>query len=42
VETVVDAKGPGRSLTRGDFAAALLDAIDRTDWIGHVVGITNR
>jgi putative NADH-flavin reductase len=42
VVTVIDAKGPGRSLTRGDFASALIDAIDRDEWIGHVVGITNR
>ncbi|MDP9185201.1 MAG: NAD(P)H-binding protein [Actinomycetota bacterium] len=42
LETVIDAKGPGRSLTRGDFANALLDAIDRPDRIGHIVGITNR
>jgi len=42
VDAVVDAKGPGRSLTRGDFAAALLDAIDRADWVRHIVGITNR
>jgi putative NADH-flavin reductase len=42
VDAVIDAKGPGRSLTRGDLAAALLDAIDRTDWVHHIVGITNR
>jgi putative NADH-flavin reductase len=42
VDAVVDAKGPGRSLTRADFAEALLDAVDRSDWIGHVVGVTNR
>jgi putative NADH-flavin reductase len=42
VETVIDGKGPGRSLTRGDYAAALLDAIDHRDWIGHIVGVTNR
>jgi putative NADH-flavin reductase len=42
VETAVDAKGPGRSLTRGDFATTLLDAIDRSEWIGHIVGVTNR
>jgi putative NADH-flavin reductase len=41
VVTVVDGRGPGRSLTRGDFAGALLDAVDRTEWIGHIVGITN-
>ena len=42
VDALVDARAPGRSLTRGDFAAALLDAIDRPDWVGHIVGITNR
>ena len=42
VDTAVDGTGPGRSLTRGDFAGALLDALDRPDWIGHVIGITNR
>ena len=41
VDAVVDGKGPGRSLTRGDFANALLDALDRPDWIGHIIGITN-
>jgi putative NADH-flavin reductase len=41
VETVIDAKGPGRSLTRGDYAATLLDAIDRSDLVGHIVGVTN-
>jgi putative NADH-flavin reductase len=42
VDTVIDGKGPGRSLTRGDFANALLDALDRPEWVGHRVGITNR
>jgi putative NADH-flavin reductase len=42
VDAVVDAKGPGRSLTRADLADALLDAVNRSDWIGHVVGVTNR
>ncbi len=42
VDTVVDGTGPGRSLTRGDFANALLDALDRPEWVGHRVGITNR
>jgi putative NADH-flavin reductase len=42
VETAVDAKGPGRSLTRGDYAAVLLDAIDHPEWVGHIVGVTNR
>jgi putative NADH-flavin reductase len=41
VGTVVDGKGPGRSLSRADFAAALLDALDRPEWIGHMVGVAN-
>ena len=42
VATAVDAKPPARSLTRGDFAAALVDALDRDEWIGHIVGVSNR
>jgi putative NADH-flavin reductase len=38
---VVDGKGPGRSITRGDFATALLDAIEKDAWVRHVVGVTN-
>ena len=38
---VVDGKGPGRSITRADFAAALLDAMQKDAWIRHVVGVTN-
>jgi putative NADH-flavin reductase len=41
VGTVVDGKGPGRSLTRADFAAVLLEALDRPDWVGHMVGVAN-
>jgi putative NADH-flavin reductase len=41
VESVVDAKAPGRWLTRADFARALVDAVDRIDWHGHVVGVAN-
>ena len=41
VGTVVDGKGPGRSLTRADFAAVLLDALDRPEWVGHMVGLAN-
>jgi putative NADH-flavin reductase len=41
VVTVVDGKAPGRSITRGDYAAALLDAIGTDAWIGHIVGISN-
>jgi putative NADH-flavin reductase len=38
---VVDGKGPGRSITRGDFATALLDALEKDAWIRHIVGVTN-
>jgi putative NADH-flavin reductase len=41
VATAVDAKAAGRSLTRGDYATALLDALDRSDWVGHIVGVAN-
>jgi putative NADH-flavin reductase len=41
VVAVVDGKAPGRSITRADFAAALLDAIGTDAWIGHVVGVSN-
>ena len=41
VATAVDAKAAGRSLTRADYAAALLDALDRSDWVGHIVGVAN-
>lgn len=41
-EATLDAGGPGRSITRADFATALLDALDldHDGWIGHVVGAT--
>src|SRR4249919_2493924 len=38
---VVDGKAPGRSITRGDFAGVLLDAVGTDAWIGHVVGVSN-
>jgi putative NADH-flavin reductase len=38
---VVEAKGPGRSITRGDFATALLDAVQKDAWTRHTVGVTN-
>lgn len=41
VAPVVDGKALGRSITRGDFAAALLDAIGTDAWIGHIVGVSN-
>jgi putative NADH-flavin reductase len=41
VVPVVDGKAPGRSITRGDFAGALLDAVGTDAWVGHVVGVSN-
>jgi putative NADH-flavin reductase len=42
VETVPDGKPAGRWLRRADFAATLLDALDRPEWVGHIVGVANR
>jgi uncharacterized protein YbjT (DUF2867 family) len=42
VATAVDAAAPGASLTRGDFAATLVRALEHDAWIGHVVGAANR
>ena len=41
VATAVDGKPPARSLTRADFAAPLLDALHRDEWVGHIVGVAN-
>jgi putative NADH-flavin reductase len=41
VVTAIDAKVEGRTLTRRDFAATMLDAIEREDWVHHVVGAAN-
>lgn len=38
---VVDGTGPGRSITRGDFATAHLDGVEKDAWIRHVVGVSN-
>lgn len=38
---VVDARGPGEEIDRGDFARAVVDALDRDAWIGHVVGVSD-
>jgi putative NADH-flavin reductase len=41
IVTALDAMPPGRTLTRADFAATMLDAIARDGWSGHVVGAAN-
>jgi putative NADH-flavin reductase len=38
---VVDAKAPGRSVSRAHFAEAMLDALEREAWEGHVVGVAD-
>ena len=40
-DAVIDGSPPGRSITRADFGAAFLDALEHDDWIGHVVGVAN-
>jgi len=36
----VDARAPGGSIARADFATALLDALDGADSVGHIVDVT--
>lgn len=40
-EAVIDGRPPGRSISRPDFASALLDAAADGAWIGHAVGVAN-
>ena len=37
----VDGRGEGRSIARQDFAIALVDALDRDEWIGHIVEVSD-
>jgi putative NADH-flavin reductase len=39
-EAVLDARAPGKRLAAADFATFVLDALERDDWIGHVVGVS--
>jgi putative NADH-flavin reductase len=39
-DAVVDDKGPGRRIGASDLALAVLDAVERDEWIGHVVGVS--
>lgn len=38
---VIDAKAPGKGISRFDLADALLDALERDSWTGHPVGVSN-
>ena len=40
-QATLDGPAPGRSITRHDLAVALLDALDRDAWRGHLVGVTS-
>lgn len=37
---LVDDTAPGRRLSAADFATFALDALERDEWIGHVVGVS--
>lgn len=39
-EAVVDEKAPGKKLPTSDFATFLLDALERDEWTGHIVGVS--
>jgi putative NADH-flavin reductase len=39
--SAVDERSAGSSITRPDFATALLDAIDHPAWVGRVVDVSN-
>jgi putative NADH-flavin reductase len=41
IDVVLDAMPAGRTLTRGDFAATMLDGIANDAWTEHVVGAAN-
>lgn len=38
---VPDAKAPGRRLPSGDLATFALDALERDDWVGRIVGVSS-
>jgi len=41
VATALDAPAPGRRLSRGALARLTLEALERDDWIGHVIGVAD-
>jgi putative NADH-flavin reductase len=40
-EVVADGKAPGKKIATADFAAFTLDALERDEWIGRVVGVSS-
>jgi putative NADH-flavin reductase len=38
--TAVDERAPGKRLSATDFATFTLDALERDEWVGHVVGVS--
>jgi putative NADH-flavin reductase len=39
-DATIDAAAPERSISRPSLAAAVVDALERDDWIGHIVGVS--
>lgn len=39
-EAVLDAKASGKRIAAADFATFALDALDREDWVRHIVGVS--
>lgn len=39
-DAVVDGRGPGRRIGASDHALAVVEAIEREDWVRHVVGVS--
>ena len=37
---IVDQKAPAKRIAKADFATFALDALERDDWIGHIVGVS--
>lgn len=37
---IVDEKAPAKKIAKADFATFALDAVERDDWVGHVVGVS--
>ncbi|MCI0632633.1 MAG: NAD(P)H-binding protein [Actinobacteria bacterium] len=40
-DAVVDGKAPGRKISTADFASFTLDALERDEWTGHIVGVSS-